>query len=497
MLYWFSELKYILIKGTAIEILKTFTGKEISEFSDFLDSPFHNTNRSVVKLFELLKKHHPHFDNKKITKEEIFGKIYPGKAYNEQTMKSVLFNLAHLAERYLLYISFDNYDFEKSTVLLREFAKRKVEKLYFKKLEEAEKILGEYSAFEVDFFENKRILETIKADYLIDRKDMYSFEGELSKRNDYVVLAFLRKLFLCMQDIQIQNYEVNLNLKDSLAEEAFRNISIEKILAKIRDSENPWLFVIELKYNELLAMMNLDIESYIRYKNVVMHNINMFSWAEKHLVLGVMSSICIMGLNKGVNEFSAELLDVCKKRLDENCYAFSPEEYTNIQGFFNLLTEFIENNEHEYFGRLMKEFGKRLNPEYKESVINFAYMKKKFQEKKFEEALAYNSKIDYNHSLLKFSARILLLKVYFELGFTEELLGLLDSSQKFFSGVIHYSEKNLARYLNLISYLKKLALHKEAGDIEKIETLKKQILQQDNINAKDWLLEKIDEVLAG
>ncbi len=43
-------------KSKFIDIIKTFSKEELRQFRDFLHSPFHNTNKNVIKIFELIRK---------------------------------------------------------------------------------------------------------------------------------------------------------------------------------------------------------------------------------------------------------------------------------------------------------------------------------------------------------------------------------------------------------------------------------------------------------
>jgi len=60
-----------MIKSKAIQVLKTFSEDELRLFSKFVNSPFHNNNKNLSRLFAYLKKHYPLFDNKRFTKRTL------------------------------------------------------------------------------------------------------------------------------------------------------------------------------------------------------------------------------------------------------------------------------------------------------------------------------------------------------------------------------------------------------------------------------------------
>jgi hypothetical protein len=50
-------------KSKVIDIFRTFSPDELKRFRDFVHSPFHNKNKNVIRLFEILKKYYPDFES--------------------------------------------------------------------------------------------------------------------------------------------------------------------------------------------------------------------------------------------------------------------------------------------------------------------------------------------------------------------------------------------------------------------------------------------------
>ncbi len=61
-----------MIHSKSIQVLKTLSEEELKQFSDFLRSPFHNKNRSLIKLFDVLKKYHPEYE---VENEKVYSKV--------------------------------------------------------------------------------------------------------------------------------------------------------------------------------------------------------------------------------------------------------------------------------------------------------------------------------------------------------------------------------------------------------------------------------------
>lgn len=61
------------MRNTAlINTLRTFSKQEIKEFGLFIQSPFNNTNQSVIKMYRQIKILYPDFDEKYLDKILLF-----------------------------------------------------------------------------------------------------------------------------------------------------------------------------------------------------------------------------------------------------------------------------------------------------------------------------------------------------------------------------------------------------------------------------------------
>ena len=89
-----------MISRNLILILSGFSRSEFLKFDDFVNSPYFNKEPRVKLLWSSLKEYYP--DYSKATKEEIFGKIYPGKEFVESRIRNLCSDLNLLAEKFLM-----------------------------------------------------------------------------------------------------------------------------------------------------------------------------------------------------------------------------------------------------------------------------------------------------------------------------------------------------------------------------------------------------------
>ncbi|MBK6772298.1 MAG: hypothetical protein IPG78_09260 [Ignavibacteria bacterium] len=61
--------------NSLIKLLRSFSPKEISDFKEFLNSPYFNKKKSVIELFVYIQKYYPDFTDDALSKR-ICMKIY-------------------------------------------------------------------------------------------------------------------------------------------------------------------------------------------------------------------------------------------------------------------------------------------------------------------------------------------------------------------------------------------------------------------------------------
>ncbi len=479
-----------------VQLLRTFSKEETKLFRKFAESPYFNEGRNMLPLIDELMKYYPDFNQSDFSKDKLFKVIYKGEKYDGSAADKQLSRTAGMAKKFLLQRALEKQTFIKNIIHTREYNERKLNVFFTEQLSITESDLSKGSQFEIDFFYNKLLVESVRSDYYFQNKDINTYVDYLLARSNYAILDFMLKYIYSKLDINIFRYELNLDLKNSLAEKAGGLIDLEGLIKLVKESGSQYSYVLEFKYYELSAMQNLNIESFSLYKQVVYQHLDKLTWSEKYNTLGTMNSICIMAAKTGNDNFRSEELEVCRKMLDENSYAYNENSFANISRYSNILLAFIQNNKNNFVDELIDKFGKRLDPEHRESMINYSYMNKYFIEKKYKQALTYHVKIDYNHTLLKLNVRILLLKIYYELGYMEESESLIDTSLKYYSSLTSVSPRNLERAINLSKYVRRLIKLKEAETTDKIKMLYTEVESIEDINSRSWLLEKIKEVIS-
>ena len=147
-----------------ITILRTFQKPELKKFRNMINSPFHNSNKNLVKLFNVICKYSPEYKNPGLKKEKIYAKIFPSKKYDDQIMRNLIYGLLKLTRSFLTLQELGNSSFDNLKYLLRAYKQRNIDVMFEDELKKAFKEL-ENSKKNADYFYKNFILNEIRSLY--------------------------------------------------------------------------------------------------------------------------------------------------------------------------------------------------------------------------------------------------------------------------------------------------------------------------------------------
>src|SRR5438876_9075950 len=122
-----------MINAKIFEILKTFSDEDYVKFGHFVNSDYCNKSIILRKLYSEIIKYAPELSDEKLTRENLFAKIYPGKKYREGTIVNLLSGLYKLTEEFIGFEAYKKETFTKQRYIIRGLGKRSLEKFLLKK----------------------------------------------------------------------------------------------------------------------------------------------------------------------------------------------------------------------------------------------------------------------------------------------------------------------------------------------------------------------------
>jgi hypothetical protein len=458
-----------------INLLNSFSIKELKSFSEFVASPYHNKNVDVSRLLDFIIKYFPDLPAEGISKGEVFISLFPGEKYEDKRVRYLMSDLLKLAENFLLVRKIEDRGVDVSLKLLDEFIDRNLDKHYNQL---RNKLVNEFSkngGAGVDLlFEKMKIADLEEKHFARQRKR--EFDDKIQHGSDllnrYYVLKKLKYScgMLDRQALLKGAYELDLpdNWLEWLETNNFWDEKIIKMYATVflalRHEEDPAHFE---ALNKLLHEDNSGI-SESDLKELFLYAIN----------------YCVRKIRKGEVRFIETALNlylegIKEKVLTEDGY-LSPWTFGNVVKLalrlekYEWIEAFIANNKHQ------------LPPDFQENTMQYNLAELYCYKKDFDTALTFLHKVEFSDLSYHLGSRIMLSKIYYELDEGEALLSLMSSFVMFLkrnkkmSESIHKTCQNFCDLLFLII----------RGKVQNIE---EKIQKTTLLTDREWLLEKVRE----
>jgi hypothetical protein len=478
----------------AAEILRTFSQDELKRFRSFVASPFHNTNKNVVKLLELSRKYAPEFKAPFLAKENLFKKLYPGKKYSDIVMRILISDLMRLCEEYLAYNRFINEPMDEKILLLKEYNNRGLVPLFNTSLKRSELKLEKSGVSSSTFFLDRMFIEREKIDHNIN-VDRQKINGDLLLKNgEYLISFFLLGLMNTAHDINVHKDLYNMQYELNLTEKFLENFNIENFIGTLKKSKYEYTDVIEIYYLMFKANLNIEDEgSYNLFKKRFYDNIAIFNNEEKYELYLKLESIVIQKIERGNTEMYHELFDIYKNLIKSGLYRSPDTLFMRIEMFRNILFTGLTIKEYDWTEKFVNSYVDELSPEFRDNMRNQALAYIYFDKKQYEEALKYIKKINFDIIVQKADVKIMMLKLYYELSLFDSAYSLCDTFSKFIHKNKNVSELFKVRYIEFLKIYRKLINKKSGVSEEPPGDIEFELQNSKHILSRKWFCEKIAE----
>lgn len=472
-----------------IELLKTFSEKEMNGMSDFVASGYFNQNENVVKLFSILKKYYPEFESEMLSKEKVFLKIFGKNKYNDEKMRTLISNLTKLCKKYLIQIDIESKGEGINLHLLTQLRLRNQKTLFTYEYNKINSSLNESKSKEREYYSVKYLMETEL--YQSDPtaiKDAY-LEKPLIEN---VAYNFERLFLIDLLDI---NY--NMLTRKSKVNYSPDFLFLEAVRLKIENGGYSDTPVIPLKYYIFMSVQNPFQEEYFeKAEKIYFDNLDLISPIEKAYINTGLVNYCWLRVGLGDEKYFRRVFDVYKIGLDEGMYFY--ENKFLLTSLFNGIVKcacFLK--ELQWLFNFIYEYKNKLDPEVRKEAMNVAYSKYYFEKKEFDSALKHISKINASSSILKLEIKILTIKILYELGYAESVYSSIDSLKHFFRNNKLLHASILEQIKSFSKIVKKLSDLKEKNNKDELTYFKKQVADSPELGMISirWVIEKIDELI--
>lgn len=489
-----------MIKNKAIDIIRTLNPEEIKSFELFVKSPFYNSNKSLIKLLQLIRKYIDRTGEEKITEEFLYLKIFPGKKYSYGNMKNMMSALFGLCEKFLSQaplINKNGFEFDEGLIRLENYSVRMLDKLFFSEYKRLEEKL-EYSVLSNDYYLNKsRLVERLHKFYTY--RSQYSVVAEtlypMSIYNTCHMISTLQSDITGLNFLTTQiNYFPQVNITEALN----NSLDTDKLLEGIKGLDPQ-------HYSHILFRIRLikiytepeNKENYFSLKKTILENITQYANVERwHLTSALYNFALNLYITKSTMDLAEELAGIRKIQVEN--VKFNTEGLGPFQAgvFRNMVEVFLITGDDEYAERFIKNSISELEEDKRESMYCYTMALIEQLRGNDEKVLELIAGADLRDSHDKYSVNMVKMCTFYNLGYIEQGLAAVDAMKHFLKNNEEFSEAakhNLGERVRILERLFKIKANPEKYSEEDIDKLILSI-NEFIVSRKQWYLEKAGEL---
>ncbi|MBS1518774.1 MAG: hypothetical protein JSS91_11860 [Bacteroidetes bacterium] len=467
-----------------IQVLKTFSARELKLFRDFTRSPVYNKNKNVISLFDILKKYHPDFDSSKIGNETVYKKLFPGENYDYFKLKNIASDLLSVCKEFLKFLSFSENEHLNNKFLLEQYRDRDLDRLYEQLYKNYTDNLEKIKVKD-EFYYSKMAEMTNELKSFVSPKkpnsDFELFQTELEYEINLSLIKILDLYSTMLHEIKQNNYSYDLKMFDEVMEYLSRN------------NENT-VPILQMYYYIILLQTKKDEKIFLKLKEFFKNNFENMDHYHKYMYFLHMSGFCAEMYNfECRTDYMKEHFYLSKDNFDKGTITMGKILYMD---FLNHVKIAVRVNEYEWAENYIEKFKDRLSEE-RESTLDFCNGVIEYSKGNRLKALDLFSRTSFPNYIIKLQVKLLMLRIFYEEGFYDQALAAIDSFRHFLSRENSIKEnyrESFSDFLKITGELIRLKLsvnnHDISSDLKRLkaETEKS---TQNQFGIKLWLFEMI------
>jgi len=456
------------------KLLHKLDSQELGRFKKFLSSPLFNQRKDLALLFAYWIK----VKGRSQASEFYWKKLYPKESFHTSKWHLLTSRLFKLLEEFLAIEEMRHNPVDKRFYLLKVYRKKQEEKLF--------KTAVQNTALELEKqqFRNKSYLQAThdlayeKYDYIISgkRKEKTNLQEVSDYFDTYFISTKLRQACYALSRQIINQEQYDLKMVAEVIAEVQRHPIHLKVPA------------IAIYYYCYQAIASKDNESYFsKLREAIRKFQQYFPPTEMRDIYTVAINYSIRKLNTGNQLFIREAFELYQLSLAQG---FLVEEgIMQDSTYINLTSLACKQTKYQWAIDFITTYRKDLKLTSQVPLYHFCLGRIYYEQGSLEDSLKQLIKVDAKASYIFLGARVLQLKIYYELNEIDPLESLIESIRVYLQ-----RSKDLAyrkvHYSNIITFTK-LLLQMPAMSKEEKMVFRDRVRAAETFGEKDWFLEKI------
>ena len=474
-----------MINSKLLQLFKSLSPPEVRELESFLQSPFHNTNSLLLRLYKILRRQAPHFKESRLRKEEVADQLFAKEEKDKvRKLQYAMSAFVKLIEHYLVEKELQKKKEEEQFLLLTAYKRRGLDKFFFKKTIEFERSLEKSAYRDIEyFFQKYRLNNAILTHPTTEKvsKEVAGFRATFDALDNFYLGSKFLQAMVAHDREQTFEQSYDFFFKKELL-----------TFSKQKGKEDIPLFKIYklMIKGAVEKMVDQRIQIYFELKTEVLNNLSLFREPYREDLV-----ICVLNFatrlqRQGIKDFEREVFEFYRLLLED--YYASREDLLQSSVYINAVILACELNEQEWANRFITEGAQQLDAEERPSMeaLSKAYLA--CSQKSYSEALVHLRDIVYPNAYYNYLAKFLSVRCFFESEEDELLYTFLKTFENFTRRHTQLVENRKLPILHFIKFTRKLYANKYQKKYSQ-DQLIAQLEETPAISWSSWLRRKIME----
>lgn len=477
-------------KSKLIQYLSLFSKQDLRAFKDFVHSPYFNKHQKTKELLDQILKT-PSWNSPQLQKEKIFKKVFPNQKFEEQLLRTLMSYLVQLIHRFYSQIENESKADVQQIGLLKTALQNGQKKMFERNANIWENTFSASSIQDSNYFLQESRFHRLMDNFDIKYGKRISggfLEQALSNFDAFYIGEKLRMTceMLARKQVMGQNYSF------SLTHELITFLEKEK--SYFESIPGVWVYFLIYK------MITEDRSDYFfELKKRLGKEAPFFKHQEGRDLYTHALNYCIGKLNLGATEFRKETFELYQQMLMNELLFV--EEVLPQWDYTNIVSLGCDLQEKEWTKNFILEQKKYLPKEERENTYTYNLAAYHYSQNEYAQAIDLLQQVEFTEIYYNLLTRILMLKIYFETQDWQALDSFLETFRIYILRNKKLGDSRRRSGLNLIKYTRilfrliddKKTIPKNQFQ-EKMDILKIQITENEQVLNKSWLILKTQEV---
>lgn len=469
-------------KSKLFLLIKTLNKKEIREFNQFVNSPFHNKDKNTIKLYQEITKypfsHRPERFEKERMATRLFKKV---DDHNLKKLGYAMSNLTKLAEDYLIWKELKRDKEDLKFLELKTWQNRGIDKMFFKVANKFEEEIEEAPYRDTQYFFSKYRLNKMVAAHVSTAKygKQISSIEEMNRNLDLFIMG--EKLY------QFASGQVRSNIFDEKLNTLFQ----EEISNKIQSSNYP-IFKI---YSGFLSIEEASEELRIvtefkKLQDLIFSNFEIFRKEELDEVILILLNHGYKIFQKNDDSIGVLIFELHKFIFEKKLLQFNGKTLSGI--FLNTVRTSCNLGFTDWAAFYISENQETVESGEKEDLMRLAKAYLACSKKEYDYTLSILQTIEFFNLHYSLTAKFLIIRCYFEQDEEDLLFMFLNSFENFIRRHQQMSQQRKEQLLNFSKFTRILSKNQFTKQYSATE-LSNQLKEYSSIFYKSWLKKMIEQ----